>query len=457
MKKILNIILLSSILCLVGCSKDVPQKVEFVLNEIEIPHIGKQISVDVIANCEWNISSNSQDITILEPHGEGDSHSIINIKGNFSYDKKEHILVVTSQDGSSTDFIYLKQNSLYALNIQEPSLVNEEGGEFDIQLETNDTINDVKVPQWVSIMSGRGLKGCTYSFFAEPNETRQEREGEIIFKGSNTGVKKINIKQDSYSPKFVNGINSQLIGGKGVCPLSIEPEFADWSKLSIPKNNTFWLDGHSLYYEAKSYGFHNLKIMSKDNVIMDDEIEIFPKHPIRYMPDELHYSQVEEIYFDYYSPEYITTSSNESVIKVLDGKNIKAVGFGEATITTKHPNLDIESSCHFVVKDIFLVEARVSQMTQLVNNAQRITISIYAKIPKGTTNVCYNLYDNYGYLVDINSVCPNQNEDNIRLNTPKLDIQGSFNQVRELLKSYSITMIVTFGGKDYTKEIRIIL
>lgn len=264
MKTICKIFLLVVLLCLTGCSSDDPQSVSFSIKTHETSYLGEILTVNVTANCTWTINETSQQVLIQEMSGNGDDIIRIHIAQNTEYDDLTHSITITSEDGTSSDVLTIKQETRIGTLAESIEMLSAEGGDFTIPIKTNDEITEVDTPEWITFISSRALTDYTYSFTAEPNKTGSARNGTITIRGKYQ-TKTITIEQDSYAPTGVGLLQDLKIvytsnQSVGICLL---PEYADWSKLKVKTSNSCQASIEEGYLKnsLQSYGKFNLSFI----------------------------------------------------------------------------------------------------------------------------------------------------------------------------------------------------
>lgn len=241
MKKLLYLVLVMGMLYLTGCSEDEPQSVAFSIHEHKVPYYGEICSVTVKANCQWTISENSREVLILETEGTGDKYVRIDIAENLDYEELVHCIVVTSEDGTSSDELIIVQEFRRDIFVDKNGIttgsngmIAAEGDTFLVPIRTNDKIASVNTPDWITLISSRSFTDYTYSFTASPNKTGSERNGTIIFKGESAS-NSIDITQNSYTPDKIIIEDLPVVSDTSYieCQVTIDPEYADWSKVKV--------------------------------------------------------------------------------------------------------------------------------------------------------------------------------------------------------------------------------
>ena len=236
-----------TVLYLTGCSEnEEPQSVAFLTSETSVTSEGGTFTIAIEANCPWIISWNSQQVFVEQTYGEQDASVRVNIKQNTDYDNLTHRITVTSEDGTSVDHLNITQKAAFGLSSVAPEALGCEGGVFDVQISTNDEIDNVETPEWITFTSSRALTNYTYTFTAEPNKTGTPRTSYVRIVGKNKTTQ-FPVAQDSYAPTGVDLSSipevvpiiwevSSVIAEPLFYPIRTIPEYADYSKLSVKSN-----------------------------------------------------------------------------------------------------------------------------------------------------------------------------------------------------------------------------
>ena len=257
--KNITIFLFTFLLVLSSCSKE-SSHVSFSTREISVGSEASSFSVNVEADCQWSIRCIEGNVQIQALISSGSGTINVLVPKNGSYEDVQHAVVIESSDGEASDKLLIKQGKAYGYETKPTSMLSCEGQEFDISLSTNDQIESVDAPEWITFLSSRALTPYTYSFKAEPNKSGAQRKGTITFRGKHKN-KAVTIEQDSYEPTGVdvslvpdvapifyidNTVKCELLR----FPVSAIPEYADLSKISVSHSHTMvckaYMDGNDL-------------------------------------------------------------------------------------------------------------------------------------------------------------------------------------------------------------------
>lgn len=193
MKKVL--FLLPLLFALWGCSSDEKQKeidekqqVSLDLSTLKANPYSKEYTVNIKANCNWNIDSNNLEwVTLSKNNGFSNYSLIISVAANDTYSERETTLTVTSEDGSSKVKLEIIQESNKGIIAENDKNITLEGdgGKFSIRIKTNIEDLSIDTPSWITLIDNktRALEDRTLNFEASINDTKSLRSGVISIKG----------------------------------------------------------------------------------------------------------------------------------------------------------------------------------------------------------------------------------------------------------------------------------
>ena len=278
MKKIISFILLLGVLCLAGCSKEEePQSVSFLEDKLLSPYNGQSFSLEVHANCLWNITSSSASLQVNPKSGEGNMSVTITVSLNAFYEVVNHTISIKSEDNTSSDALTIFQEAKKGIEVNSVDIIPEEGGTISIPISTNDNITKVNCPDWISFTSSRALTEYTYTFTVEPNKTGSVRSGEINVIGENAS-RTISISQDSYTPESVSislPSMEELSSFPLTIPLKIYPQYADASKINASATNgSVELVGENLVVDTEQVGEVSITLSASGKVLYQNSINV---------------------------------------------------------------------------------------------------------------------------------------------------------------------------------------
>lgn len=283
MRRILRAILLLAVLCLAGCSSEDPQSVAFSVKEIEVGPDATRMSITIEANCPWTVTD-EKDKTFTEiKQGSGTVETPFIVFTNPDYETKQYTVTVTSEDGTSTDVLTVTQGEAFGLEAGKASLVAAEGGAIDIPVRTNDQIDDIETPDWITFTSSRALTGYTYIFTAEPNKTGSPRTGYISLKGKNYTSSRIEVKQDSYAPTSASipELPQYVFTGETITlDIAPEPEYSDDDKLSVKVSyegtevkSTY--ENRKVQFKTGNRGKYTVEFYEGSNLIGSEALDVY--------------------------------------------------------------------------------------------------------------------------------------------------------------------------------------
>ena len=447
--------MLLSVLCLFGCSSEEPQSVAFSVKEYDIDRYGGDIRLDVTANCKWTVTATGEGLSILIKEGEGNSYTKAQVSMNTGYDMRFSFITVTSEDGSSSSIVQVNQGRTYALKVdqQETSLAAT-GGEFSIPVSTNEETVEFTLPDWITSTGSRGLDKYTYTFKAEPNKTGKPRSGSIAMNGKNSQANHL-IEQDSFAPDSVKLLQDiSLVTEKYLSiPVTITPEYADISKVTIEENssiNEASIKDGNLNVELSDYGDFEILLKAGNKEVGRHKGEFFPKSPLNIeLNKEIYIGQRLHIDYSYYSSEYILTSSNTNVLEVLDNTKVLAKNFGESTLVAEHPYIDSRSEVTIKVEP-FLLNAKIGWVGEQWDRTFNVWFTAMITGPENMTNVRFSVLDKYGHTIIFNEG-KIDSRGVITTKTINVSCYG-YNNILDALKGYMFKVSVSINKKEYSKS-----
>lgn len=285
MRRILKTALLLAVLCLAGCSGDDPQSVAFSENELHTGTLGDIFTVNITANCPWSIRESSTEVLIQGATGEGSAPIRVNVAQNLSHDELEHVIVITSQDGTSSDTLTIFQQAVPGFFPGHVDAISEEGGTFSVPVMTNVTSMKIETPEWITETGSRAMDRLTYTFTAEPNKTGKVRTGNITFKGKElTG--NVQVTQKAYSPTAIEitGLGEAITASETphAFPVKVTPEYActDNITVSTTAGKAYIKDG-TLYIQSAEQGSSTIEFKSDGAVLLTSTVDfVSPELPL---------------------------------------------------------------------------------------------------------------------------------------------------------------------------------
>lgn len=456
--KTIKLIMLLSVLCFFGCSKEEPKTVSFSAEEMHVENKGRTFPIRVQANCSWRIYSITGEITANPSSGEGAEIVSITVPKNDKYEELVFSVILESQDRTANDELTVIQQPLYGLTIQSINTLDCEGGEFEIKANTNDNITSINTPDWITFISSRTLPERTFKFSVDANYEGEIRKGELVFKGRNL-TEKIEITQDSYTPTQVEMHKDiSIVSDKTInSDLSIVPEYADWSKLCVVSSDgcEASITDKRLAISVDKYGEYNIKFTGDGEELLNKNFEYVPKHPfMSESPTFAYKGQINSfVNWEYYSSLYELKSSNPSVIRIVDGKNFEAVGIGTSVISAGIPNTDIQSSREVTV-DHFILKAQIGWMGNNYDDSFNVSFTARATGPSGLTFQGFKITDPTGRIIINNT--GTITGDKIITSTIRVMVDYSlYFDIFEALGSLQFTAKAMIKGQTYEKTVPI--
>lgn len=452
MKKIIGFILLLGILCLVGCSKEEAQSVAFSVKELKVDKDGCTTRIEITANCPWSITDTDQFVFINTESGQGNVSVSVTVWRNEEYDDRQCTISIHSEDGSSSDHLSIYQSANIGLELSTPETVKAEGGEFGMNVSTNDEIESVETPEWITYTSSRALTGYTYSFTAEPNKTGSPRKGPIRLRGKNL-TRYVNVEQDSYTPEQVRieNLPEYTFESSWKRKISVVPEYADFSKLSVSCDECcegYIENGNVLVIKSKGYGKHSFQFTSGGNTIPGATFEYLPETPFSKANVKTYLLADGFLDWAYYSNEVTVQSSNENVVEIQEGGKAVACGIGTATVYTEHKKAGM-SGKQVVTVEPFIATAEVHHYD---SNEEKSSFMIKIECHESASFDGYYIEDKDGTLLYIDGDFSDPSARKIETPFFHLPVEEFY---LDVIKEYTITVGVTIGNKSYQKKLEI--
>lgn len=409
MKTILKTILLLAVLCLAGCSSEDPQSVAFSVKEIAVGPDATRMSIIIEANCPWTVTD-EKDKTFTEiKQGSGTVETPFIVFTNPDYETKQYTVTVTSEDGTSTDVLTVTQGEAFGMEAGKAELVAAEGGTIDIPVRTNDQVDDVETPDWITFTSSRALTGYTYTFTAEPNKTGSPRTGYISLKGKNHTDSRIEVKQDSYAPTSASipELPKYAFTGEAVTlDIVPEPEYADDAKLSVKvlyngKEMKSTYENRKVQFTTGNRGEYTLEFYEGKTLIGSETLDVY---------DDKVYMQLDcketclvgdtinvsvDIPMDMCT---IEASAGKEVLKKIDETTYAVTGEGSFTFTATNKLTGYKDK-KIVNSKFVLSQSRVECKTSLSEGKMLATFHTEVVSNSVMEYVDYRIFSPDGYLV----------------------------------------------------------
>ena len=463
MRRILRTILFLAVLCLAGCSGDDPQSVAFNQETLEVSPEKGTYPMEISANCAWTITAELLSIHIEPTYGNGNSTVHISLPENESYNELTKRITITSEDGTSSDILTVIQKENIGMDIQKIGMISEEGGTFDIPVETNDNITSVNTPDWVAFTSSRALTGYTYTFTAEPNKTGSVRTGTVSFNGKERAYR-MEVKQDSYAPKKIEILDyfPASTSSERTFDLIITPDYADRSKIKVVCNKecTASVDENTLNVTFNNYGKYCLTFLGEqNNPVGTADMEYIPKKPLWHGGyKEVYLGQENFIkYIEYVSDSYILASSDNQVVAVSGNSGSSAVGCGECTVSVSYPGTDCYDELPVSVEP-FTLNPRILHISNFNGNVYKISL---VALVGGADDMEY-----HGFALvnpENNIVMMNDGEtkwidrNHLKITTDEFNIicDEDFDYVFNLLAKYRFLVQASVGGQKHERIVSV--
>lgn len=158
------------------------------------------LSINASQNCQWSIEwSDSAILSVSPKTGRGSGEATIKLEENPSYkSERKMALTLTNANKTITRSLTITQqrNSEY-IKLSPDSLApfSYTGGHREVIISSNTTWKVSLSKEWVKCNIDKGEKNGTVEITAEANNTKEEREAEVVFKGESVTVR-LSVKQD---------------------------------------------------------------------------------------------------------------------------------------------------------------------------------------------------------------------------------------------------------------------
>ena len=284
MKTIMKTILMLAVLCLAGCSGE-DSRVSFSIHEIDAPNDATEYSVDISANCPWIISDDNPHTYTNIRTGEGDMQVRLVVFSNQSTDDQTYKVTIQSRDGTSSDELTIHQEAWKDTQTEEQVSLPAEGGEFVVDVLSNDNMKDMDLPEWISFVSSRALNEHAFTFRAEPNMTGKERTGKIHLYGEDSQASTL-VTQEPYAPTGVEveDITDVLLASDRTYsfPIRPVPDYAGYANLEARMSaGSAYIEGGYLHVRCGTPGTCTLEILLEDKAVYSKELTfITPDIPL---------------------------------------------------------------------------------------------------------------------------------------------------------------------------------
>lgn len=284
-KKILYLML--AVVCFTACQEEELQEVSFNKDLLTVGMEAQTLTVEVTANCPWYISTDSERAYAASTYGEGSSFVEIVLFKNSSYEQQQHIFTLTSEDGHCTAQLRVVQEARIKTEIVTSGDIPAQGGNYVIQMTTNDIVQCTDQPDWVTYVTSRALTEKSWILECQANKTGKPRLATMIFTGKKDEYV-VSLKQESYTPEnIVLNLPTDLVDGliPYRYPIDVAPAYSDWSKLEVSMSNggKAWIqDGH-INFEFPQYGSYLLTIYSKEKLVFKQQMTVHSIEPVLHL------------------------------------------------------------------------------------------------------------------------------------------------------------------------------
>lgn len=184
-------------LCLIlpmlfSCSDDDEQYVSFEQSELEVDFKGGSFIVNVSANCNWDFGLRAN-LSWINEKKINENQIELYIQENDTYEDRGYSVTIFSEDGNSSAELNIVQK-------ENKGIIGDNSvGEFDgesqnitVDIKTNIENPSIEMPDWITVASkGRALSNKSYVFTLSKNDTGEKRNGIIVFSGEGKSWKYI--------------------------------------------------------------------------------------------------------------------------------------------------------------------------------------------------------------------------------------------------------------------------
>ena len=234
MKNILNILLLTMIVCCWSCSggEDAPinptpkpeenPKIEVTTTATVLAQEGGTASVSFTSSADWTIDVTEGRAvswcTVSPTSGSKGTNTLtVTTTSNDTYDERN--AKVTIKAGATSQSFTITQKQKDALVVTSNKVeIGCEGGNFSIETKTNVSVTyeiEEAAKDWISASESRSLTSKTLNFKAKANENIERRQGNIILKGDNGLTETVIVYQEGEKPTLAITSDDIIIGSDG--------------------------------------------------------------------------------------------------------------------------------------------------------------------------------------------------------------------------------------------------
>lgn len=230
-------------------------------SDYEINNESQTVNVEVKANIDFEVKSESDWVKVVETKGLKTSTIVLSIEENDGYDAREGKVSVTQKDGDLKGTINIKQkgkngivlpqtefeltNEAQTLNVEVQSTV-----QFEVQISDSGK-------NWVSLVSTKALDTKTCTFSIKKNETYDNRQCSVTFKqkgGALSGTISIRqaqtdtiiAEQENYSLSYEEQQLSINISSNVEYEVIIDEDCSGW----INRISTKGLEGEAIVFHV---------------------------------------------------------------------------------------------------------------------------------------------------------------------------------------------------------------
>jgi len=439
-------------LSFVSCQEDDLQEVAFSSELIPVGAEAQTLNVEVKANCPWYIKTQSERAYATSTYGEGSAMISIVVFKNSDYEYCEHVFQLTSEDGTATASMVVRQEPRIKMDISMNGNIPATGGYYDIKMSTNDEIKCTDHPDWVTHVVSRAVEDRTFTLECMANRTGAPRQATILFTGRNDEYA-VNIKQDSYTPEKVTvKVPDMLMDGLITYkfPMDVVPVYADWKKLDITldKDGKVWTEGESIFLEFPNFGEYTLTIYSNENLIHKQQIKVCPTEAVLHIADKTDVCLGDFITF---TDESCTLQfNNSSLVQLQKDGSYRFIREGELKVTAVNRYSGKKKTATIKISRVVLTmeSARVTA----TGNKNRVQFLFSARGNDMTDYSFYMVDKRYPAvkLEEIEGAVTEPGMDTIYY-TPESELVDATigDPAQYLLNRYTLHFVVTINGEKH--------
>lgn len=170
---------------------------------VKVGASGDRITVTFSTNRDWVASTATGWATVASRNGVGGDVSLtVSVSPSYETDERSVDLIITAEDAKASVRIVQEPPAIVELD-KTSFRVDSKGGYLDIGLRANTAYN-LKIegsPDWLRVVSTKGLEAHTAEIAIDPNKTTIPRTATIQFTGG-ISLEEVTITQDGSDQSF---------------------------------------------------------------------------------------------------------------------------------------------------------------------------------------------------------------------------------------------------------------